>query len=61
MTESTMIKNIKGIIIQLSYFVMKNARRILVDVVFLLLHRKELYFCVVPSFPQLRYDEHWVP
>ena len=61
MTESTMIKNIKGIIIQLSYFVMKNARRILVDVVFLLLHRKELYFRVVPSFPQLRYDERWVP
>ena len=40
---------------------MKNARRILVDVVFLLLHRKELYFRVVPSFPQLRYDEQWVP
>ena len=39
MTESTMIKNRKGIIIQLSYFVMKNARRVLVDVVFLLLHR----------------------
>ena len=39
MTESTMIKNRKGIIKQLSYFVMKNARRVLVDVVFLLLHR----------------------
>ena len=48
----------KGIIVQLSYFITKNARRVLVDVVFLLL--RELYFRVVPSFPQLRYDEEWV-
>ena len=56
-----MTKNKKGIIIQFSYFVTKNARRVLVDVVFLLLHRWKLYFRVVPSFPQLRYDEQWVP
>ena len=60
MTESTMTKNKKGIIIQFSYFVTKNASRVLVDVVFLLLHRWKLYFRVVPSFPQLRYDEQCV-
>ena len=36
-------------------------KRVLVDVVFLLLHCWELYFRVVPFFPQLRYDEQWVP
>ena len=61
MIESTMTKNKKGIIIQLSYFFMKNARLALVDVVFLQLHRRRLYFSGVPSFPKLRYDEEWVP
>ena len=51
-------KKKNGIIVQLSYFITKNARHVLVDVVFLLL--RELYFRVVPSFPQLRYDEEWV-
>ena len=55
--ESTMTKNKKGIILQLSHFVTKNARRVLVDVVFLLLHRRWLYFRVVLSFPQLCHDE----
>ena len=56
MIESTMTKNEKKGI-QLSYFFTKNARRVLVDVVFLQLHRWRLYFRVVPSFPRLRYDE----
>ena len=51
-----MAKNKKGIIIQLSYFFTKNARRVLADVVFL-----RLYFRVVPSFPYYRYDEDKVP
>ena len=42
---------------QLFYFFTKNARRVLVDVVFLQLHHRRLYFRVVPSFPRLRYDE----
>ena len=52
-------KKKKGI--QLSYFFTKNARRVLVDVVFLRLHRRRLYFRVVPFFPRLPYDEEWVP
>ena len=61
MIESTMAKNKKGIIIQLSYFFTKNARRVLADVVFLRLHRRRIYFRVVPSFPWHRYDEDKVP
>ena len=56
MIESTMTKNEKKGI-QLSYFFTKNARCVLVDVVFLQLHHRRLYFRVVPSFPRLRYDE----
>ena len=41
-------------------FFTKNARRVLVDVVFLLLHRRWLYFRVVPSFQQVRYNEQWI-
>ena len=61
MIESTMEKNKKGIIIQLSYFFYEKRSSCSCGRRLLAVTRRRLYFRVVPSFPWHRYDEDKVP